>query len=194
MAYVTTAEANTYLETSGEDTLIWYLISHACHLVDRFCNLENTDALFALEAGTISLERHDFNSVWPYYFKYTPVNSITHINWSAGTFTELTHYIARGREITFDTAVNLSAYNTTFWIITFTYTKGFATIPADIKQACLMILGSLYTTRKLKGTNNYTQGDISLGLTVEGLFGSDSNMYNEIRSLLAKYKVVNVLS
>lgn len=194
MAYVSTAEANTYLETSGEDTLIWYLISHACHLVDRFCNLQNTDTLFALEAWTITAERHDYNDTWPYYFRYTPVNSITHINWTSGTFTELTHYIARGREITFDTAVNLSAYNTTFWIITFTYTKGFATIPADVKQATLMITASLYATRKLQGVNNYTQGDLSLWITMEGVFGADSKMYNEIRSLLSKYKVVNVLS
>lgn len=29
---------------------------------------------------------------------------------------------------------------------------------------------------------------------MEGVFGADSKMYNEIRSLLSKYKVVNVLS
>lgn len=188
MAYTTTSDVNTYLETSGEDTNIASLILQAENLINRFCGVSS------LATQTITAERHKYCWVWPYYLKNIPINSITHINGSAITLTEWTDYMATGRRVIFNDTVDTSQYNTTFWYITFTYTCGYSTIPDAVKQACLMIVAWLYNYRKAVGVNQFTQGDLSISLASNGVLGLKTDELNNIRMLLAPYKIVNVIS
>lgn len=189
--YISTAEANTYLETSWEDSIVAVLVDQASHLVDRFCGYANTSSWFAFSAWTITAERHPYNGLWPYYFKYPSINSITTIMSTAVSYTEWTDYIVRGRRVEFSSLITLPNYNTTFNHITFTYTKGFETIPDDIKDACYIIVSWLYNARKSVGIGQFTQGDLSISYLGKIL---DDERYNTVKMLLSKYKTVNVIS
>lgn len=194
MTYISTAEANTYLETTGEDTNVADLVTQACYMIDRFCNRESGSTYFAFQADTITNERYKYNWVWPYVLKWFPINSITQINWTTVTLTEFTNYLLEWSTVTFDTGVDLSGYNTTRNIMRISYTKWYATIPNDIKTACKMIVAGLYHIRKVKWVSSFTQWDIQISLDSNWVFGWDSKKYDEICLLLAKYKTINVLS
>lgn len=188
MVYISTSDANTYLETSDEDTNIASLILQAENLINRYCGVS------WLWTQTITNERHKYYWVWPYYLKNIPINSITHINGSAITLTEWTDYMATGRKVIFNDTVDTSQYNTTFWYITFTYTCGYASIPDAVKQACLMIVAWLYNYRKSVWVTQFTQWDLSISLANNWVLGLSSDELNNIRMLLAPYKIVNVVS
>lgn len=187
MWYVSTADANTYLETSGEDSIVSILVDQASKLIDRYCGTN-------FESSTQTNERHQYNWAWPYYLKYPPrwTAPLTHVYWSSVSYTEWTDYILRGRQLTFVSNIALN-YNTTFNFITFTYTSGYTAIPDDIKDACYMIVSWLYNLRKAMWTSQLTQGDLSVSFT-SGLFGWDSEKYNSVKMLLSKYKITNVIS
>lgn len=191
MWYISTAEANTYLETSWEDSNVAVLVDQASHMIDRFCWYPNTASLFAFTAWTITAERHVYNWLWPYYLKYPSINSVTTIMSTAVSYTEWTDYIVIGRRLEFSSLITLPNYNTTFNYITFTYTKGYATIPDDIKDACYIIVAWLYNLRKSVWLNQFTQWDLSIGISWKIL---DEERYNTVKMLLSKYKTVNVLS
>lgn len=190
-SYISTAEANTYLETSWEDSIMAVLVDQASHLVDRFCGYANTSSWFAFSAWTVTAERHSYNGLWPYYFKYPSINSITTIMGTVVSYTEWTDYIVRGRRVEFSSLITLPIHNTTFNYITFTYTKGFETIPDDIKDACYIIVSWLYNARKSVGIGQFTQGDLSISYLGKIL---DDERYNTVKMLLSKYKTVNVIS
>ena len=186
MWYITTAEANDYLQTSWQDSIIAIFINQATELIDRFC-----ERTFASATPT---ER--YNYIWngPYYLKSVPrwANPITHIYWSSVSYIEWVDYIITWNKLEFKSSIVLS-YNTDFNYITFTYTSWYTTIPDWIKDACYIITASLYNLWKAWGTSQFTQGDLSISFNAQ-LFGGNNEQYNNVKMLLSKYKSVNVIS
>ena len=186
--YVTKEEARVFNPSLSweSDTYVESIINQAEWMIDSYLWEYN----FA--SATITNERHDLNAEWPYYFKYTPT-WITHIGWSAVTATEWTHYMAKWRRIMFaDTTLLDNKENTTFWYITFTYTKS-STIPQNIKTASLILTNELYTSKWSNAISEYSQWDFTIKYRDWGFGGNVESLY-EIKKLLSAYKNINVVS
>lgn len=190
MGYISTSDANTYLGTSGEYTIVAELVTQASLLIDQFCNSKNW-----FDATTVTNERYEYQWTWPYYFSTFPINSITYINGTAVSITEGTDYLVTWHIVEFkSTVAELSSYNTDFGYITFTYTKWYATIPDAIKSACKMLVAWLYNERKLAWVKSFTQWDLSLSFADGGWFGDPYQQYRTFKTLLAKYMILYVAS
>jgi len=190
MGYISGTEANTYLWTSWEDSVVLELVTQASLLVDQYCNCKNW-----FSAGTVTNERYNYKWTWPYYFSTFPVNSITHIYGTAVSIAEWTDFVANGHVVEFkSTVTELSTYNTDFWFTTFTYTKWYATIPDAIKSACKMLLSWLYNERKMWWIKSFTQWDLSLSFADGWWFWDPYQQYRTFKTLLAKYMIPYVAS
>lgn len=183
MWYISTAEANTYLWTSWQDTLVGVIIEIATNLVNRICWVET------FTSWTMTNESYDYNWVWPYYFTRVPVNSITHINWTSTTLVEWTDYILRWQRVEF--APNISFNWDTIWNkVKFTYTYWYANIPNDIKDATRILVSELWRKKDSEGISSRTQWDLSV--TFNSV--AEKETERKVKSLLAKYILPRVFA
>lgn len=186
MSYVTLAEANAYLWTSGEDTLVTNLITSASKIIDAFCCVP----WFNEVEETIHLQ---YQSNWNYLFKRPNVTEISKINGvNVAQWINTDYIIQKGRRLSFKSSYSIDADD--FGRVEFIITYWYATIPDAIKQACFMIIQALYTSKWSTGLSSYSQGDFSLNMADGWVFGSETDKYKEVRMLLNPYKLVNVVS
>ncbi len=189
MWYITTAEANTYLETSWEDVNIATIIDQASKMIDQYCWRSFAEV-------EITWERHKYNYNWPYYLKQSPKKDwlahperpILKINWVASIYVEWIDYIMTWRRILFASNITID-YDETFNIVTFDY-KSWLDDMSQIKDACFMIVSWLYNSKKTVWLTQLTQWDIST--TFSQILSSEQ--YHNIKLLLSKYKTLNVVS
>lgn len=186
MSYVTLAEANAYLWTSGEDTLVTNLITSASKIIDAFCCVPWFDQV----SETIYLK---YQSNWNYLFKRPNVTEITKVNGvDVVSWIDIDYIIQKHRRLSFKSTYSITADD--FGRVKFEIKYWYNTIPDAIKQACYIISQSLYTGKWSTGLSSYSQGDFSLNMADGWVFGSDTEKYKEVRMLLTPYKLVNVVS
>lgn len=158
---VTAAEAKTHLRvtSSDDDTYITTLIKVARQLCESYAGLS-----FITQTRQIKLDSFPAGDA-PIRLSYGPVSAVgtfTYLNDAAGTTT-----MVAGTDYTLDIhseiprLVTLDSWPTdlrddTPHRVVITYTAGYGSasdVPAIIKQAILMQIGSLYENRQDEGSN-----------------------------------------
>jgi hypothetical protein len=196
--YVTTAEVNLVLGTSGEDSLIDTLIDGAEALFD---------GLIGSETGLISsVKTEDFavddtskprdlrNRVFD-LGTYRPTAVATINGASAGVLD--TDFTLTGQRLEFrDFQQTPNVFPFRFRIV---YTSGFASIadiPADIKTAVKYIVGALYNTRKAQGIASFKQDLLSVNYRDTGILDTilDPESRGMVAATAANYTVYSVIS
>lgn len=185
MSYITRAEAYANLGTSNEDSVVDVLISVASTMIDNYCGISFVEWDYT--------EKYNYNGLGPYYFKHTfitdgdnhPTRPILEIEGVASTLVRDVDFQIKGRSIVFRQGTLLS-YNTDFNTIKFKY-KGWLDDNTDIKNACYMIVAWLHKMYGSSGISSFTQWDLTVAY-------KDKVMNDDIKLLLNKYKVVNVVS
>ena len=193
--YVTTADINTFLWTSGEDTLINMLNWIATSQINNYLWVSD------LNSATYTNEEYDLygnnssffnkynllnpvNPNYVYYLKQINPTSVTHINTVA-----IWNYKLNWRRLELE---NIPA-NTeqVFNKVKITYIAWYTTIPEDIKMVVYNLVWFMYNSRKAQGINSFTQGQLSVS------YANWQKSYEEIQYILSwlwKYKKNIILS
>lgn len=185
MSYITRAEAYANLGTSNEDSVVDVLIGVASTMIDNYCGISLAEWDYT--------ENYDYKWLGPYYFKHYfiidgeahPTRPILEIEGVASTLEKDKDFQLKGRSIIFRQGTLLS-YNTDFNTIKFKY-KWWLADYTDVKNACYMIVAWLYKMYGSSGIGSFTQWDLTVSY-------KDKVMNDDIKLLLNKYKVVNVVS
>lgn len=196
--YVTTAEVNTLLGISGEDTLIDSLIDGAESLFDN---------LIGSETGLISSTKtEDFavddpskpiakrNRVFD-LGTYKPT-AITTINGTSPGTLDVDYTLTRNRLELKDVPTPPSSFPYRYRIA---YVSGFADIdhvPADIKTAIKYIAAGFYNTKNAQGIASFKQDLLSVNYKDGSILDTilDSNAKTFLQAVVANYTVYSVIS
>jgi len=148
--YVSEAELNTILGTSGETALLTELNELATAYINNFLRITT------LAKKTAQEEIQDYNGTNEYFTKELNPSDLVEVNGA----TVVGVVDITWRKITFQhTPINT---DTIFNKITLKYTYGYETIPDDIKWVVYWIVGYLYNWRKTAGIKSFTQWQITV--------------------------------
>lgn len=196
--YVTTAEVNTLLGISGEDTLIDSLIDGAEALFDNLIGSEaglitsTKTEVFAAEDQTKPAAKR--NRVFD-LGTYKPT-AITTINGAAPGTLNVDYTLTRQR-LEFKEVPNPpSAFP---FVYTIVYVSGYANIdaiPADIKTAIKYITAGFYNTKNAQGIASFKQDLLAVNYRDSSALDTilDSNSKSYLQAVVAKYTVHDVIS
>jgi len=195
--YVTVAEVNSLLGTSGEDTLITSLIEWAESLFDN---------LIGSETGLLTSSKTEFFEIddqsKPYDIRnrvfdlwtHKPT-AITSINWVSTGTVNVDYTITRQRLEFEDYQIQPTSFPYRFKII---YVSGYAdiaAIPNDVKTAVKYIVGALYNTKNAQWVASFRQDLLYVnynGSILDTIL--DGSEKNFIQSVINKYTVYSVIS
>jgi len=148
--YVTEAELNTILWTSGETALIEELNGIATAYINNFLRVTTLNTTLAAE------EIQDYTWANEYFTKELNPSNLSLVNWSAVVW----QVNITWRKMTFEYAP--ANIDNVFNKISFTYDYWFATIPDDIKAVVYGIVWYLYNARKTAWVSSFTQWQITV--------------------------------
>ncbi len=189
------ANVKEYLGLSGsdDDTFIGNLIDRASEGIENYCRRKFT--------STQHTEYYDGRGEPRLVLNQRPIISVTSVHddldraFGGGALIDSSDYITRDDEGVIEYLSSASTFPGTgacFYDgqlnVKVVYTAGYATIPTDVEQACIMLCALLYTRGK-------QQAD---GITSESHGGAYSVTYagmamtGEIKELLAPYREVKV--
>ena len=196
--YVTVAEINQLLGTSGEDALIESLINGAESIFNDLINADSTNGLIEAEY----MDRFPCGYT-PNYYKYglvfflqhyrpTEIDTVNGI--SAGT--QDVDFILEGQRLEFAIKKDeATAFPYGFRIV---YTAGFPSdeIPKDIKLAVKYMVAALYNRKNTEGFSSFKQDLLSINYRDDGIMDTIKSSENSsfIQSVIVKYKVPFVIS
>lgn len=194
MAYISTAEANTYLGTSWEDTLISVLITSAEIILNNL--LWTNDLTQATHTEKIQYPWYTWN-YWLNYWRVFWLNninptSITSIDWV--NVTNNVDYILEWRKVILKTA--LTYQNTFPYKNTIIYVAWFSPIPNDIKQGMYMLVWALYNQRKAEWITRFKQAQLEVEYKPTTSLDNilDPKDMWLLNSIVNKYKITTILS
>jgi len=193
--YITLAEANNYLGTSWEDTLIDSIILSAESILNNL-----------LKVATITQATYTENIKFPAYtgagytsygksFYLSNINptSITSID-GISVWVLNTDYTIAGRKITLKLPMQT---NPVFpFTNTVIYTAWFATAPNDIKHAMYILTSWLYNTRKTEWIKRFKQSLLEIEYKDTNWLDTILDNSNKwvLQAIVNKYKVITVLT
>ncbi len=193
MSYVSVADINAYLWTSGEDVLIGILNKSAESILNSLIGttwLTSVDVTEKMNYPTYSDDSWMFRGRILYLSAVNPtliktIDGVTMTSWDY--------------EITWNRVFlkNTLTLQTTFpFKNTFVYTAWFSTIPDDIKQAIYIIVWALYNTRNSQAMDSFRQGELSINYSKTGAMEDIMNpeSFSVLSSIINKYKVPFILS
>lgn len=196
--YVTVAEVNSLLGTSGEDTLITSLIEGAESLFD---SLIGSDTGLLTSSKTEYFEVNDLSK--PYLLRdrvfdlgtYKPT-AITTINGVSPGTVNVDYTITRQR---LEFKLPQISPNTFPYRFAIVYTSGYAdiaAIPNDVKTAVKYIVGALYNTKNAQGIASFRQDLLSVNYKDGSVLDTilDGNQKNFIQAVIQSYSVYSVIS
>ena len=147
-ALVTLAEAKSYLRIDGssEDTLLETLINGSTHQLETYTGRK-------LKSRTYTAEDYDGTGTPELILREYPVSSVASVNmdrlrqFGAGTAVSLELLTVSGDEgrLTFtpgyvSSGLGIARFLTGTKVVRITYTAGYATVPDDLKLACLKVV------------------------------------------------------
>lgn len=174
-ALCTLAEAKTMLGITGTDydEILTRLINRGTDIIQNYCKRTFDDATYT--------EKWDGDNTGTYNVKHYPINSITGIYYLVSDYDSDTWDTLDDDFYTYDSASGIVYCETPFhkgmyrnWKIT--YNGGYATIPQDIKEACVDIVTYLYNKKNSKGIKVERVGDRS----VEWFAATGSSIIKEL--------------
>lgn len=160
--YASLAEVKDYLgiTDNSKDALLNIYLDSAERVINGFFSVDTMLSTDYTERLKIDSTSPSDQRGYEFFLRKRPVTAIKSINGITYTGVAETDYIIENqRKVTFK---EISTYLVGFWwdSIKIVYTAGFATVPADIKLAEMMIVGQMYATG---GSNNayssYAIGD-----------------------------------
>lgn len=177
MQYLTTTDINTFLDTSGEDTLLtmlWDMAESALHSKLRITSF-STDTYNEYHEATFPLNLND-----EHFYILAELNptALTHINDIA---VDSSDYLLEGRKLRLDTTYTVDTWGR----VKFTYTAGYASVPQDVKTLLLYMVSGLYNSRKSVGIHEFTQWQLTVKYNTKEEMDTFKMMYD---SLIKKYK------
>lgn len=202
--YVTTAEVNTLLGISGEDTLIDSLIDGAESLFDNLIGSE-TGLISSTKTEDFAVDddskpRSKRNRVFD-LGTYKPT-AITTINGASPGTVNVDYTLTRQRLEFKDIPTPPSAFPYVYRIV---YVSGYTAIdaqtqtyplPADIKTAVKYITAGLYNTKNAQGIASFKQDLLSVnykdGSILDTILDPASKSF--IQAVVANYTVYSVIS
>ena len=192
MKYVTLSELNSYLGTSGEDTLITTLWNYA-------------ESVFDTLIGQV-LEEWHVTQYFPYWYSEgnypegrvfwlnsTRIIDIVTIN-GTDPGTKDTDYIIEWRRLELKNTVTTA--NTFPFRYTIVYNAGYNPIPDDVKLAVSILVGALYNTKNANGISSYRQDLLSVNYKDGNILESitDTAQKGVVQAIINKYTVHTFLT
>lgn len=171
------------IDHDDDDTLIDSLIERASKIIDTYTNR-------TLEAQDIE-EEFDGTGTNDYVLKQYPVNSVSKLSYRSGYIGDITWKEISSKYYTYYEHSGTLRYADKFTIrpkgYKVEYNAGYATIPADLEQACIDLVTHYYNTRTQKGIKSERIGDYSItygdGLNTIEMLGLNTilDTYRNIR-------------
>ena len=173
MAYITVTEANEFMGTSWEDTLVTSLISYSESLLNTKLNVTTLESV-------PHDEEHKYNGAGPYYVKELNPTVLTTVDNLVITGT----YKFFWRKLLLE--YSPTPVDIVWNMITLQYTAWYVTIPEDIKTVMLMLVSWVYNKRKSVGIKSFEQGEVSVTYNTQEEVSSFQDMYNLVISKYSK--------
>jgi len=189
------ANVKEYLGLSGsdDDTFIGNLIERASEAIENYCRRKFTSTQYT--------EYHDGRGEPRLVLNHRPIISVTSVHddldraFGSGALIDSGDYITRDDEGIIEYLGSASTFPSTaacFYDgqlnVKIVYTAGYATIPADVGQACIMLCALLYNRGKQQadGIKSESHGG-TYSVTYAGMA-----MTGEIKDLLAAFREYQV--
>jgi len=181
-------EVKSYLEmdsdTDNQDDLLESFINQITESMENFCGVEQ----FLAKDYTEYFDGKYSDVLFP---NHCPVNTVSGIwndtAWSWGSSTEVdatTYRIVDSNRI----ALRLSTFAGTTQNIKITYNAGYATIPGDLKLACIKEVARLYRTKIDKGYTDHTEDHAGTGTSDKTFLTGE--WLPETKAVLRRYQMV----
>ena len=192
LKYTTLDNLNTYLGTSGVDSLMTLTWELAESLFDTLVwwgieSKNHTQVFKAWYSGNTYHEGRIF------YLSANNITSITTIGWvSAGTID--VDYVIDLQRLEFESARSFP--NNFPYQYKIVFVAWFSTIPDDVKLAVNTIASVLYNTRNANGIASYKQDLLSVNYKDSSILDTitDPEAKGFIQNIVNKYKIHTVLS
>lgn len=165
MPLCTKDEVKNYIGMSGSDATIDTLISDLCNRVsttiETYCN-RTFDS-------TTHTEYYDGHGTDTLYTNNYPITSVSGIWEDSGREWEDSSVVDSDEYFTTDTTIyrKLSTFIDYPVAIKLTYTSGYTTLPADLKQAAITEVARLYEKRKEVSVTDKTYGDATTSYSMD---------------------------
>ena len=191
--YITIAEANTYIGTSGEDAVIATLIDWAEALFDT---------MIGSETGLLTSEKTEVHPVnyrsFPgkiFWLKTWNPTVITTVN-SVAVWTVNVNYTIDGTRLELKDAQPIP---TTFpYRFTVVYTSGYADIseiPKDIKTCIKQLVSGYYKKKDAEWISSFRQDLLQVNFSSDNILDTiaDPEQKSAIKAVINKYTVPQVI-
>lgn len=166
-ALATLAQVKEYIGNSADNTddaLLTRLLDSSAELLERSCN--------RTFAATIYTETRDGNGQNFMVFANRPITAVGSVSVDGQAVPQSTSTASGGWVLASPWKIALrGAYAFTEGVqnVTVTYTAGFATIPADLTQACCLLTSLAYKERDRMGIDAKTVGGENISFTKDDL-------------------------
>ena len=177
-ALTTLANVKTWLgiTSSDDDALLTSLIGSASAFIEEWCGCS-----FSVVSESIKRDGHGgHRAVLPNY----PVVAVASVSVDGVAITAAASFTAAGYRVD-DMSVILNCYrfNRGLANVQITYSHGYASVPADVAQACIEMVALRYRERDRIGYQSKTLAGETITFMV-------SDMSQPIRAVLSQYKRV----
>ena len=164
------------------------LINFASDFIERYCGRIFNDADYTSEV-------YDGNGECELYLKNAPINSVSAIhNWdtynnvSVYEYTEHTEYMIYGDEGYIYLRGGWKKGRRNFQI---TYNGGYETIPYDVRYACALLCGWMWSNKDKAGFKSEKMGTYSYTLGSTVMIGG-LELPAQVLSLLVNYRIIPI--
>jgi len=192
MKYVTLSELNSYLGTSGEDSLITTLWNYAEGVFDTLIG-QDLVAWHVKQYFPCGYTEGNYEEGRVFWLNRTNIIDIVTIN-GTEPGTKDTNYIIEWRRL--ELKNTLATPNTFPYRYTIVHNSWYDTIPDDVKLAISIIVGALYNTKNANGISSYRQDLLSVNYKDGNILESitDTTQKWVVQAIINKYTVHTFLT
>lgn len=179
----TLTQVKEYIGNSADNTddaLLTRLITAVSELIERSCN--------RVFGSTVYSEARDGNGLDFMVFSNRPVITVSSITVDGVTIPQSTNHAVAGWVLANGWKVALRGgytFRQGIQNVSMIYTAGFASVPADVVQACCLMVGLFYKERDRMGINSKSVGGENISFTDDDMPPSVRETVNNYRSVFA---------